>query len=83
MDHEIKPKEKEEGRGTTEDVPSDKTLEEAPKEELYSYELAMKLLEGTKFSTLDHLPCKTSEESAKARGVSLASGAKAMLLRDK
>ena len=33
------------------------------------------------FTLLSHPPCKTSEESAAARGVPLACGAKAMLLR--
>jgi hypothetical protein len=33
------------------------------------------------FDTLTHAPTKTSEESAAVRGVSLASGAKAMLLK--
>jgi Ala-tRNA(Pro) deacylase len=34
------------------------------------------------YSLLDHEPCKTSEESAKVRGVSLDSGAKAMLIKE-
>jgi Ala-tRNA(Pro) deacylase len=34
------------------------------------------------YKTLDHAPVKTSEEAAKIRGVSLASGAKAMLFKD-
>ena len=36
---------------------------------------------GAAFSTLRHAPCLTSQASADARGVPLASGAKAMLLR--
>lgn len=54
-----------------------------PKEDPYSHDLIMKLLSATKHTTLEHAPCRTSEESAKARGVSLSSGAKAMVLRDK
>lgn len=37
---------------------------------------------GIEFTSSEHEPCKTSEESALARGVSLASGAKAMLCED-
>lgn len=36
---------------------------------------------GAAFSTLEHAPTRTSQESADVRGVPLASGAKAMLLR--
>lgn len=36
---------------------------------------------GAKFRTLEHAPTKTSQESADVRGVALASGAKAMLLK--
>lgn len=36
---------------------------------------------GAKFIPLSHAPTKTSEESAAVRGVPLASGAKAMLLK--
>ncbi|KAL4499143.1 hypothetical protein ABPG72_017045 [Tetrahymena utriculariae] len=53
------------------------------KEDSYSCDLVFKLLNEIKFTTLDHKPCKTSEESAQIRGVSLDSGAKAMLLKDK
>jgi Ala-tRNA(Pro) deacylase len=37
---------------------------------------------GVEFSTMDHEAVRTSEEAAALRGVELASGAKAMLLRD-
>jgi len=36
---------------------------------------------GASFDTLTHAPTRTSEESAKVRGVPLASGSKAMLLK--
>lgn len=36
---------------------------------------------GAHFSTLKHAPTRTSEESAEIRGVPLASGAKAMLMK--
>ena len=58
-------------------------IEQTEPESEYSYELILNLLKNTKYTLLSHLPCKTSEDSAKARGVSLASGAKAMLLKDK
>jgi len=37
---------------------------------------------GVEYTVTEHEPCKTSEESAAIRGVSLASGAKAMLCED-
>ena len=43
--------------------------------------LALLSSHGVAFSTLVHAPTRTSEESAAVRGVPLASGAKAMLLK--
>lgn len=43
--------------------------------------IALLRASGATFSLLTHAPCKTSEESAAARGVPVACGAKAMLLR--
>jgi len=37
---------------------------------------------GVPFTLLTHKACKTSEESAQARGVSIDSGAKALLIKD-
>jgi prolyl-tRNA editing enzyme YbaK/EbsC (Cys-tRNA(Pro) deacylase) len=43
--------------------------------------LALLRENGASFDTLTHAPTRTSEESAKVRGVPLASGSKAMLLK--
>jgi Ala-tRNA(Pro) deacylase len=43
--------------------------------------LALLRKHDAQFSTLEHAPTRTSQESADVRGVPLASGAKAMLLR--
>jgi Ala-tRNA(Pro) deacylase len=43
--------------------------------------LALLAASGASFTTLAHAPTRTSEESAAVRGVPLASGAKAMLLK--
>ena len=50
-----------------------------------TYEAIHKYLtdNNIQFKLLIHEPTKTSEESAKVRGVSLDSGAKAMLLQNK
>ncbi len=45
--------------------------------------LALLAHAGVPFTTLTHAPTRTSEESAAVRGATLASGAKAMLLKAK
>ncbi len=47
-----------------------------------TFEQVVKLLEerGVQFNLTVHAPCRTSAESALVRGVSLSSGAKALLL---
>jgi Ala-tRNA(Pro) deacylase len=52
-------------------------------EDPHTHRRILALLEthGCTFRTLVHAPTKTSEESAQVRGVELASGAKAMLLK--
>lgn len=59
-------------------------MESEPEENPAVFEkLCAKLTEkGVEYTVTEHEPCKTSEESAKVRGVSLASGAKAMLCED-
>jgi len=63
------------------------TITEEPNEDPATHNKLLQLLTNYKdknlinFSTLTHAPTKTSEDSAKVRGVSLDSGAKAMLLR--
>ena len=54
------------------------------KEDEFAFRKIVELLDGAKISytTLDHAPCRTSEDSAKVRGVSLDSGAKAMVVRE-
>jgi Ala-tRNA(Pro) deacylase len=56
---------------------------EEPMEDPRTHLRILTLLEthGCTFRTLVHAPTKTSEESAQVRGVELASGAKAMLLK--
>ena len=53
------------------------------KEDRATHERVMALLRKhcARFSTLEHAPTRNSQESADVRGVPLASGAKAMLLR--
>ena len=56
---------------------------EAEKENPEPFNALIKLLtdKGIPHKVTEHEPCKTSEESAKVRGATLASGAKAMLLK--
>ena len=53
-------------------------------EDRTTHETLMKLLEDNNlvFDKLEHEPTRTSEESAKVRGVPLSSGAKAMVAKD-
>ena len=46
-----------------------------------TYQRVLQKLEGIDYSQLQHPPTRTSEESAAYRGTTLASGAKAMLIR--
>ena len=55
-----------------------------PAEDPKSFEKIKKMLDDNsiKYEINKHAPVKTSEEAAEVRGVSLASGAKAMVLKD-
>ena len=59
-------------------------METDPEENPAVFEKVCQKLEekSIEYTLTEHEPCKTSEESAKVRGVSLASGAKAMLCED-
>lgn len=60
----------------------EKPQELAPEDPETSRRLLAMLREaGVRFGTLEHAPAKTSQESATIRGVPLASGAKAMLIK--
>ncbi len=58
-------------------------MEPVEKESPEIFDKLTKLLAEKKveFKVTEHVPVKTSEEAAKVRGVSVASGAKAMLLK--
>ncbi len=64
-------------------VPPDVIASPERAEEAATNEAVMGLLKShnAKFDTLTHAPTRTSEESATLRGVPLATGAKAMLLK--
>ena len=65
------------GVGRTDAAPAERVEDPATHARL----LALLSSRGLSFSTLAHVPTRTSEESAAVRGVPLASGAKAMLLK--
>lgn len=51
-------------------------------EDSYTFDRVIELLSGTDIRITEHEAVRTSEEAAMVRGVSLDSGAKAMLLND-
>jgi len=53
-----------------------------PAETQATFEKIKEFLGATEFQVSTHAPVMTCEEAAEVRGVSLASGAKAMLLKD-
>ena len=62
----------------------EKPTEQSDKEDPATFERIKKKLDelGIKYKLTIHEPVKTSEEAAAIRGVTLASGAKAVILKD-